>query len=145
MNTETNERRSFIRHAVDIPVRVYPQEEDSRHKAPLSDVGEGGLAFLTNVAFEKGAQLKIDIYFTQPPFEALCVVCWQRDAGAQFEVGVKFLDENSAFRSRMVEQLCSIEDYCKRSRESGRQLSREELAREWIEHYAANFDGCSHE
>lgn len=134
-----NERRAFIRHPVDVPIQIRPQEDVAIQEISMSDVGEGGVAFYTNVAFKNGAILSIKIAHVTPPFEALCVICWQKEVENIFEVGVRFLDAQSQFRARMVEQVCHIEDYRKKNEQEGRVLSSEEAAREWIAEYAADF------
>jgi len=134
-----NERREFIRHPVHIPISIIPQKEDSLGQMPMSDVGKGGLAFLSPIAFVKGALLKINITFVQPEFEASTIVCWLRHMDDQFEVGVRFLDDDSSFKARMVEQVCHIEEYREQARINGRELSGEQAAREWISQYAADF------
>jgi len=134
-----SERRAFIRHPVDVPIQISPQDDTSIQDISMSDIGEGGVAFYTNVAFKNGAVLSIKISHVQPPFEALCVVCWQTEAKGILEVGVRFLDAQSQFHARMVEQVCHIEDYRKKNEEEGRVLSSEEAAHEWIAEYAADF------
>ena len=134
-----NERREFIRHPIDVPIQISPQSEDVLDCISIVDIGEGGIAFYTNVIFEKGRALSIKIPHVQPPFEALCVVCWQREKGNEFEVGVRFVDEDSRFRARMVEQVCHIEEYRKKLEGQGRSLSLEEAAHEWIALYATDF------
>ncbi len=134
-----NERRKFIRHPVNVAIHIAPQSDDVLEDVSMSDVGEGGICFYTNVIFEKGSALSIKIPYVQPPFEALCVVCWQREKGNKFEVGVRFIDENSLFRARMVEQVCYIENYRRKAIEEGRSLSQEEAAIEWIGKFAADF------
>ncbi len=136
-----DERREFIRHPVDVPIHIALQSDDALQYISMSDVGEGGVAFLTNVAFENGVVLKVTVPHINPPFEASCIVCWRKIAGDQFEVGVKFLDANSRFRVRMVEQVCHIEGYRKQAAKEGRVLSCEESAQEWIGKYAADFGG----
>ncbi len=55
-------------------------------------------------------------------------------------MGVQFLDASDAFRVRMVEQVCAIEEYRRQQvEEEGRELSREEAAREWIATYGSRF------
>lgn len=58
----------------------------------------------------------------------------------QFEIGVCFVDEQEAFQSRMVEQVCQIQHY-KNALEAdlGREVSAEEAAQEWIGRFAADF------
>jgi len=135
------ERREFIRHPVNVPIHVHLQSDAALAYLSMSDVGEGGIAFQTNVAFESGTILKVNVPHVQPPFEAACVVCWQRILGDGFEIGVRFLDEDSRFRARMVEQVCHIENYRQKAKDEGRDLTAEESAVEWISQHAANFGG----
>jgi len=134
-----NERRKFIRHPVDVAIHISPQSADVLEDISMSDIGEGGISFYTNVIFEQGSALSIKIPHVRPPFEALCVVCWQKDKGKKFEVGVHFIDEDSRFRARMVEQVCHIEDYRRKTIEEGRSLSSQEAAIEWIGKFATDF------
>jgi hypothetical protein len=77
-----------------------------------------------------------------PPFEIAARVVWNRQQDNVYETGVEFIDERDAYKARMVEQICHIEDYRKRVlKEEGRQLTSKEAALEWIEHYAKNFPG----
>ncbi len=136
-----DERREFIRHPVDVPIHVFMQSDEELEYLSMSDVGEGGVAFQTNVAFEDGTILRVNVPHVNPPFEAACVVCWRQAKGEGFEIGVKFLDEESRFLARMVEQVCHIEDYRQKAIKEGRYLSAEESANEWINQYAADFGG----
>lgn len=137
----SDERREFIRHPVNVPIHVFPQSDAALEYLSMSDVGEGGVAFQTNVAFESGTILKVNVPHVQPPFEAACVVCWQRILGNGFEIGVRFLDEDSRFRARMVEQVCHIENYRQQQQKQGRDLTAEQSAQEWIQMHAADFGG----
>jgi hypothetical protein len=67
-------------------------------------------------------------------------VVWCREEAGEFQVGVKFTEEETAYAVRMVEQLCYIEHYRQSVQETeGRKLSGEEAALEWIEKFAGNF------
>ncbi len=134
------ERRRYVRHPVDMPIQVYPQAVQSGGGIPLMDVGAGGLAFRTRTRFSPGSHLIVRIEQVVPVFEAVGVVRWceQRDGG--YEVGVQFLDEQTRFRARMVEQVCRIQSYRRQCLEEGRQLDFEEAAQEWIERFGASFD-----
>jgi len=133
-------RRQFYRHPVDVPIQVFPQGELAAD-APLSDLSEGGLSFHTNVFIAQGQVLRIRIPFVDPAFDAQCVVRWQRsyENGDGFEIGVMFLDEETAFRIKMVQQVCHIKNYRNQQQEAGRELTFEEAANEWIAIYAADF------
>ena len=134
------ERRHFYRHPADVPIQVFPQKE-ALHNTAMSDFSEGGLAFQTNVYIQRGKLLRVCIPYVDPPFEASCIVCWQRlFADGNYEVGVMFSDEQTAFRVKMVEQLCQIKKYQKQCREHGCDISFQQAASKWIEKYAADFD-----
>ena len=135
-----DERRKFFRHPVDIPIQVIPQEQNGSKDVPMSDIGAGGISFRTNIFFEKGTRLKVHIPHLYPPFEAIGVVCRHRSIDNQLEIGLMFLDEDTAFRMRMVEQVCQIEKYQEQLQVEGRSVSFQDAAYEWIEKYAADFD-----
>lgn len=135
-------RRAYYRHPMDVPIQVFPQAA-AIEDVPLCDLSEGGLAFQTNLFIEAGNVLNIRIPYVDPPFEAPCVVRWQRtlDEHGSFEIGVMFLDEETAFRIKMVEQVCHIKNYREKLAGYGREISFEEAAHEWVEKYAADFGG----
>jgi len=135
----TEERRLFFRHPATAPIQVFPQQQAIH--MPMSDISHGGLAFESNVFLEEGKVLKIRIPHVKPPFEASCVVRWRRrlDGDSHFEIGVMFLDEQTRFRLRMVEQVCHIMQYRQQLQEQGRELSFQEAADEWIETNASDF------
>ena len=86
--------------------------------------------------------MDIRIPFVQPPFDVEARVAWCRPREDGFLLGVEFLNRDDAFTTRMVEQVCHIENYKKAAyRAEGRRLSAEEAAREWISKYAAQFPG----
>lgn len=132
--------RHYIRHPVDIPIAVrYP---DHAQAAPIEvlNVSRGGLAFQSENSVEPGAVIEIRIEFVRPPFESKARVAWCRDRNGKYLVGVAFFDADDAFRARMVEQVCYIENYRNMvSSIEGRKLSVEQAAFEWIERYAEQF------
>ncbi|MCU7813066.1 MAG: PilZ domain-containing protein, partial [Candidatus Thiodiazotropha sp. (ex Notomyrtea botanica)] len=89
---------------------------------------------------EPGLEIHFAIPITPPQFHATGVVVWCRREGEEYQVGVKFTEEETAYAVRMVEQLCYIEHYRQSVRETeGRLLSGEEAALEWIDKYADHF------
>lgn len=133
--------RQFIRHPIDVPVEVALGADEEASSFHTQDVSLGGLALRCSVPVRPGHIVEIAIGFVQPPFHAQARVAWCRPHQLSgYELGVTFLDAEDAFRARMVEQLCHIEDY-RRSvmRTEGRELDVEEAAVEWIEKYAAGF------
>ena len=135
--------RRFIRHPSEIPVVIEPWASEHRPEpidSHLRDVGLGGVSFLVSTTPGIGTLVRVCIPLVAPPFEALGRVTHVEREDAGNLVGVSFPDREAAYRARMVEQVCHIEQYRRQvwSRE-GRMLSVEAAAREWIERYAASF------
>jgi hypothetical protein len=100
----------------------------------------GGMAFRCNSKMEPGTGVHLRISYLEPEFEADARVVWSSGDGDDSEVGVEFLDPGDAFKARMVEQLCHIENYKQHVlKAEGRRLSSEEAAAEWIVKFAASF------
>lgn len=136
----SNPRREFLRHTVDVPLEVERVGASARLLEHGVNVGHGGLAFVSTTCPAVGEILRIRIPTVEPPFEGRARVAWCRPEDENFLVGVQFLDSDVAFRSRMVQQVCSIENYRKEVRErEGRVLSTQDAAAEWISRYAGRF------
>ena len=105
----------------------------------------GGLAFQSDCELEPGIVVEVRFTFVRPMFETKARV-WCSAGEGGFELGVEFLDPEDAFRARMVEQVCYIENYKKVVYQTeGRLLTTEEAAMEWIGKYASQFPGSGPE
>lgn len=132
--------RRFIRHTVDVPLEVWPDGDGPARPQQGLNVSSGGLAFLFDVCPSDGDIVRIRIPTVDPPFEARARVVWCRAEGDRYLVGVEFLDQADAFRVRMVEQVCAIEQYREQVlQEEGRRLDPQEAAAEWIRKFAGRF------
>lgn len=153
--------REFIRHTVDVPIEYSLVEADGRtgdelSGIPLGDgrqevrgeardaqsrnVGFGGLAFTTDQCPSAGDLIELRIPTVNPPFVARASVAWCRPEDDHWLVGASFLDSSDAFRSRMVQQVCSIESYRKDVLEDeGRELTPQEASAEWVAKFANRF------
>ena len=134
--------RRYIRHPSDIPVEIEPILTPSpRERDRLSNVSLGGIAFNSTNRFDVGNLVRVRIPFVSPEFLATGQVVWcTGNAETGYEVGLELLDQDEAFKARMVEQVCHIEHY---KREvvalEGRQLTGEQAAMEWIQKFADKF------
>lgn len=137
--THRDTRRRFIRHTADVPIEIRSVAGQSPHTRTGVDVSVGGLSFLSDDVLPIGSLVEVRIDYVQPPFSARAQVVWARREDGSCRVGVQFLDENDAFRARMVEQVCAIEQYRRQVAAEGRSLTREAAAREWIERYGSRF------
>ena len=132
--------RQFIRHPADIPIEVSADEQLPYAKHHVHNVSHGGLAFEFGRKLEPGVIVELRIPLVQPVFETKARVVWCSDSDGRIDLGVQFLDAEDAFRARMVEQVCYIENYKKAVYETeGRVLTVEEAAIEWIGKYASQF------
>ena len=150
--------REFIRHTVDVPLQfraidaseaadpgptpeALPVRDGAASEGHSRNVGFGGLAFESNFCPSPGQLIELKIPTVDPPFIAKARVAWCRsnpDGG--YLIGASFLDASDAFRSRMVQQVCSIENYRKEVKErEGRELTTQEASAEWIERFAGRF------
>lgn len=133
-------RRRFIRHTADVPIEVRTVSAQPSRTQPGLNVSEGGLSFVSDDDIPLGSTIEIRIPAVHPPFEAHARVVWRKPEDRRFCIGVEFLDAAAAFRARMVEQVCAIEEYRRQVfRDEGRILSRDEAAREWIGMFADRF------
>lgn len=132
--------RTYIRHPTSIPIQVCAGGgEESRVR--VRNLSAGGLCFITDKPVKVGTLVEFDIPVTKPDYHGRGVIVWRREQSSKsYEVGVRFTSDDEFFRTRMVEQVCQIEDYRQRVALKGRQLSSEEAALEWIERYSASFD-----
>lgn len=136
----SNPEREFLRHTVHVPLEVDHVGVSKPHMERGINVSYGGLAFLSTACPVVGEILRLRIPTVEPAFEARARVAWCRPESEKFLVGVQFLDATAAFRSRMVQQVCSIENYRKDVEQGeGRVLSTQEAAAEWIARYAGRF------
>jgi hypothetical protein len=133
--------RQFMRHASNVPVEIRRVGDAAEISGSGKNVGFGGLAFLTETAFPPDTTVALRIPCVRPVFEvAAARVAWCKREGGQYAVGVQFPDSDVAFRVRMVEQICHIENYRRDVEiQEGRKLTTEEAAKEWIRRYGSSF------
>lgn len=135
-----NPRREFIRHTVHVPLKVERLGDSAPTDGEGVNVSHGGLAFQSPDCPEVGEILRLEIDSVDPPFDGQARVAWCRPEADEYLVGVQFLDPQAAFQSRMVQQVCSIENYRNEvERREGRELSAQEAAAEWVEKFAGRF------
>ena len=137
--------RQFIRYDVDIPIEITLKNDQGGKTERVKDISIGGLCVSMTDCPALGSQLLIRIPYLDPPFQTGVEVAWCLDKGDHYDVGLRLLDPNDAFRVRMVEQVCHIEHYRNEiSAREGRRLTSREAAVEWISKYSASFPDLGH-
>ncbi|WP_158227108.1 PilZ domain-containing protein [Mangrovitalea sediminis] len=132
------QERAFIRHPVDIPIEVRRQRgRQSRHG--LRNLSAGGLAFSSNRPLTVDEDVVVRIHIPDL-LKIKGRVVWCEPNGTHYEVGLAFTSPAEAYKVRMVEQICRIEQYRRDVlRQEGRELSSEEAAAEWITRFADRY------
>jgi hypothetical protein len=143
MSVAGSENRRFMRHPTSIPITCRMTGHEKASESEMQNVSFGGLAFVSEQKYNPGDL--VDLTFpslrNRPTINGQIV--WTRTVGTngntRYVDGLRFRDERSHFRARLVEQISHIESYCQVQRRLGRQIDIEGAAREWIEKYAARF------
>ena len=135
----SQQSRTFIRHPVDMPIDVEPVG-GGHYREGLRNLSLGGVAFSASEPWTRGAQIRITVSCCRPPASVIGEVVWCEQAGERYEVGVSFHDSADAYRMRLIEQACHIEQYrLDQVVQHGRYLTLDEAAEEWITQYAPYF------
>jgi hypothetical protein len=132
--------RKFLRHPSDMPVELVLRRQACIAWQRLNNISLGGVACNSTRGFRRGTsvELRIPLFGEQARYPG--VVAWCRRLAEGYLVGIAFLDEDTLFRARMVEQVCQIQHYRQQlEQESGEPMAIEHCAREWIAKHAAQF------
>ncbi|MFP6850794.1 MAG: PilZ domain-containing protein [Pseudomonas sp.] len=136
--------RHFLRHPSDMPVELVLRKQAFVPRQRLNNISLGGVACNSSRAFRRGTaiELRIPLFGEHARYPGL--VAWCRKQDDKYLVGIAFVDEDTLFRARMVEQVCQIEHYRhQREQALGCSLSIETVAQEWISQHAAAFSRAS--
>jgi Tfp pilus assembly protein PilZ len=108
--------------------------------AHLLNVSAGGMTISLEKPLTIGQEISLLMPDLWPKYNAVGSVVWCTDEDNTYQIGISFKQADEEFKARMIAQFCHIENYKKRMKEvEGRELSRDEAAKEWINHYAAEF------
>ncbi len=134
--------RKYIRHPSEFPADVHVLEgQQEFHHVQMTNISRGGMSCQLPVPIFQGSSVEISV----PAVSDECLGCgevaWCRPGRGYFQLGVRFSNEETAYRARVVEQLCQIEAYRRKCEaQEGRFLEPDQAAHEWIELYAADFE-----
>lgn len=132
--------RQFLRHPCDFPVELVIRKQTFLPRQRLQNISLGGVACNSPRGFRRGTSIELRIPLLGDSARYSGIIAWSRKQASDYRVGIAFIDEDTLFRARMVEQVCQIEQYRRqRERASGNSLPFEDLALEWIAQNAADF------
>jgi hypothetical protein len=134
--------RRFVRHPADIPIQIQACDQIASplEECPMTDVSQGGLCCCLDYPIEIGKLVDVHIQSVRPEYHGRGEVAWCKQDGDHFEIGIRFQNVQEAFKSRMVQQVCQIEQYKNFVfQKEGRILDGNQAAEEWIRKYATEF------
>ena len=105
-----HEKRKYPRHPVEISIDYKISGESSGKTDLTQNISFGGLCFQTQSELAPGTLLALRFPTINPNFEVASKVAWCSVKKGKVEVGVQFLDENDAFRARMIEEICHLKE-----------------------------------
>ncbi len=133
--------RQYTRQSTEIPIAASIANQRESSNSSLVNLSVGGLCCESSRFIPIGTIINIGIPIDNPIYVEQGVVSWCNERQHEvYDVGICFNKGNETFRSRMVEQVCQIEEYKKEVLEAeGRALNSEQAAKEWINKYADSF------
>lgn len=133
--------QGFIKHPSDIPLDFSVEPSPSYASAQMLNVHDGGMVFETRRSLPIGAKIHLTVNLRGAALNLQGVITHCISvAESRCDVGVQFEEDNEHYAMRMIEQACHIEHYRQLlSETSGRELTEDEAAAEWIARFAAYF------
>ena len=145
------ERRSVVRHAIELPIRYRVLSERRQMSGTRSqltnpqktkNISDSGLLFLATEYFKVGTLLELSLPVKEKvlTIEGCVVHASQDSESGLFRTGIHFPKIDSVFKVKLAEQVYQIDQFRKSlSRQEGRLVSEEEAAHQWIEEHSSDF------
>ena len=139
------DRRRFFRHPAAVPLECRKVGHEAVAASALRDFGFGGVSFVGEAVFAAGDRVEIGFPSlpSQPTLGGQVVWTAPIPGGStpRYANGVRFLDEDSFLRARLVEQMALMEANRLQQPRLGRNLEPAEAARKWAERRDAGLPG----
>lgn len=132
------QQRTFLRHPIEIPVEI--KKTNKTDIMVTKDISCKGLCYSTNEKLNENDVIEIDINFDKLKFKGSAKVAWCKKQKENYLIGVEFLENTSSFEVKMMQQICQIFKYWKKSNEQGCTFNLEEAAKTWICKNAKKFN-----
>ncbi len=102
------EKRKYIRHPAKISLeyRIFGEQEIKTETT--KDISFGGICFRGQDYIEPGTTLKLKFPSVHTNYEVAGQVVWCSQKKDHVEMGLQFLDENEAYRARLIEEICHL-------------------------------------
>ena len=138
----TDNKRQHTRYSTSLPVAFTLAEVVASESAYLNNISISGMSFNSMIPLEPGTVIMLHFPVSKPVFSTPGLVVWCRKMAFQYGIGVGFIDVDEEFRLRMVEVVRRIDKYRKQEQRTGRTVSGQDAALEWVELFGAEFFGA---
>jgi c-di-GMP-binding flagellar brake protein YcgR len=102
------ERRRYIRHPAEIAVEYSVSGGQEKMSDLTKDISFGGMRFQGKSYIEPGTILNLSFPSIHPEYEVSGRVVWCTQKKDHVEMGLEFLDENEAYRARIIEEISHL-------------------------------------
>ena len=146
LDEDTTAIRRHIRHVTGIPISVTLDFDDTAvsEDDTITNISLGGLSFIADDRLDLRQHIEVNFPLLDRQECFSGKVVWCEKTGRGYEVGLEFDDIEKIERLKLVEQICEFEKFREELEQvSGKQLSREEMAREWSSYYAGDFSALN--
>jgi Tfp pilus assembly protein PilZ len=104
------EKRQYMRHPAEIPVEYKISGDDGEKTDITRNISFGGLCFQTHTYIEPGTMLVVKFPSINPKVDVKAKIVWCSRKKGYTEIGAQFLDENDAYRARIIEEICDLKN-----------------------------------
>jgi hypothetical protein len=132
-----SDSRRFIRHSAVLPLHSHREGDPAKPPGELRNISYGGIAFVSSEPYKPGDVIEVDFPALRRRKGSKGEVVWSclldSEHPSRYMNAMKFVEENTHFQVRLIEQVCHIEGYRRAEQQRGRKLSPQEAADECLE------------
>src|SRR5262245_36162026 len=139
MRNQTDERRQYARHPIQVPLAVWPKDGTERFVSRIGDLSEGGLSFTSPNPMTKGTGVEIEfpVYDRRFTLKGAVTSCTEVTDATSYRVGLAFTSTGMSFKMKLAEQVLRINQLRRDlTRQRGTDVTIEEAGEHWVEQYA---------
>jgi hypothetical protein len=152
------DRRSFVRHPVELLIRLRVVSEGVDGEAPVApmmaragdslantegrshNISFGGIALRVASNIDLGHTVRLETTALGDALDLVGRVVWRVQLSKGCDLGIEFDGPEENYRARMIEQICQIEAYRRRRVDAGEVgLDVQTAAHDWIAEHGHMF------
>jgi hypothetical protein len=105
------EKRKYIRYPAEVSIEYKISGEKIERSDYTKNISFGGLCFHAKSYIKPGTVLTLKFPTINLNSEIVGEIVWCSGKKEEMEIGVKFRNENDAFRARIIEEICHLKNY----------------------------------